>query len=253
MAREIMPSEPPVHDDSQSDSARITDIFAMILHDIKSPLTVILGYSSMLLTEKIGELSGETAEMISGMHKSGLALLGMVEDLLTVTLLESDRPELDAQWTCLEGVLAEAHDMFWIAAMSKGVDFTVEQCYGMPEVAIDRRLVTRALSNLVQNAIKYTPQGGRVTVRGWVSPGEGDADVVLSVTDSGPGIPEDEQARVFEKYYRSKKTSCARGTGLGLAIVKGVAELHGGRVELRSGPDTGSTFTLILRAMRKAA
>src|SRR5512135_767280 len=179
-------SAPPFTDDSSCNDAGSTDFFAMVLHDMKSSLTVILGYSGMLLTEKIGELSGETAEMVTGMHKSGLKLLGMVEDLLTVSRLESKQPEVDAQPTCLEGLLAETQDMFWITAMSKGIDLVVESGEGMPEVAIDRKLVTRALANLVQNAIKYTPQGGKVKVRAWLSSGKGASDLILSVSDTGP-------------------------------------------------------------------
>ncbi len=116
----------------------------------------------------------------------------------------------------------------------------------MPNALLDRRLVQRAIWNLLENAIKFTPAGGSVALKAKTA-GIGDAGyLVISVSDTGIGITKQEKEKIFNKYYRSPKTAGIKGTGLGLAIVKAVAEAHSGRVEIESKPGKGSVFSLIL-------
>jgi signal transduction histidine kinase len=118
----------------------------------------------------------------------------------------------------------------------------------VPPVSVDAGRILQLLSNLVANAVKFTQAGGTVTVSA-ASVGD---DVVLSVTDTGPGISEEHLSHVFERYWHARRTTGARGSGLGLAIAKGIADAHGGRLSVESAVGRGSTFSVTLPAVRGA-
>ena len=155
---------------------------------------------------------------------------------MTLDLFPTDVPE----------ALREAGRGFEKTFKKKGLSFKIEMADGLPKALLDRKLLHRAVSNLLQNAANYTPNGGEITMKAEPVREAGGDFIVISVVDSGKGIPAEEREVVFEKYYRSPRTAGIKGTGLGLAIVKAVAEAHGGRVELTSEPGTGSNFRLFL-------
>ena len=129
----------------------------------------------------------------------------------------------------------------------KGITFNVELAEGLSAmVVMDKQLIQRAVANLLQNAFNYTPAGGKITLKAESINEKGNDFTLISVADTGKGIPAEEHESVFEKYYRSPNTEWIRGSGLGLPIVKAVAEAHGGRVELQSEPGKGSTFKIYL-------
>ena len=221
-----------------------TDFYAMVTHDLKSPLTVILGYTQLLT---IGNrVEDDTREMISVIHDSAEKVNSLVESFLTISKTEAGKMTLDLSPTDVPEVLREAGRGFEKAFKSRGLSFKMEMADGMPKALLDRKLVQRAVSNLLQNAANYTPRGGEITMKAEPVTEKGGDFIVVSVVDSGKGIPAEEREIVFEKYYRSPRTAGIKGTGLGLAIVKAVAEAHGGRVELSSEPGTGSNFKLFL-------
>ena len=218
------------------------DFYAMITHDLKSPLTTILGYAEFILTERVEKLDPEILEMVEAIQSSSISLHQMSDDFLAVSKFESGVLTLNLAPTEISNILERVSKDLGSAAHEKGLLLVEEIADGLPASMMDQRLVHRALANLLQNAIIYTPEGGKVILKAEKVGGE----VVVSVTDTGLGIPHGEQARVFEKYYRSSRTSYIKGTGLGLAIVKAVAEAHGGRVELESEEGKGSTFRIFL-------
>jgi PAS domain S-box-containing protein len=221
-----------------------TDFYAMVTHDLKSPLTAILGYTQLLLSGD--RIDDETREMISVIQDSGEKVYSLVESYLTISKTEAGKMALDLLPTDVARALREAARGFERAFKSRGLSFKMKVADGMPKALLDRKLLLRAVSNLLQNAANYTPPGGEITMKAEpVTEGGGDF-IVISVVDSGRGIPAEESEAVFEKYYRSPRTAGIKGTGLGLAIVKAVAEAHGGRVELKSKPGTGSSFRLFL-------
>jgi two-component system phosphate regulon sensor histidine kinase PhoR len=125
-----------------------------------------------------------------------------------------------------------------------GVELVMDSGGAVPEVEVDAERVQRAVINLIHNALKFTPAGGRVRV--WVEPaGDG---VAIHVADNGAGIAPDDQPRVFERFYKADRARSGGGSGLGLAIVKHVAQAHGGSVSLRSAPGEGSDFAILLPA-----
>lgn len=221
------------------------DFYAMVTHDIKSPLTVILGYAEFLLDMKKEELPNDVLDMVEGIQENGRKIAHMVEDFLTISRLESEWIPVSPNKEDMASVLYSVYSDFLPQAEKKRIDFTLDENKYLPPLFVDKRYITRAIGNIVQNAVKYTPEGGRVTIGAHFMPGGQDA-VVITVSDTGPGIPKQDRGKIFEKYYRSKGTSGAKGSGLGLAIAKTIVEAHCGRIELESEPGKGSTFRLVL-------
>jgi PAS domain S-box-containing protein len=220
------------------------DFYAMVTHDLKSPLTTIIGYADLITMS--GKADEEVLEMASSILQSSRKLNRMVEDFLVHSKIESGTMKLDLRQVDAAGLLEEARAEFADLAIKNGLTLTVVAEEGLPPLNADKAHMARVLANLVQNAVNYTPEGGSITLRAGRLTEGGRDFITLSVSDTGPGISAEEQARVFEKYYRSQRTAGIKGTGLGLAIVKAVTEAHGGRVELASEECKGSTFNLFL-------
>jgi PAS domain S-box-containing protein len=218
---------------------RKANFYAMISHDFKSPLTVILGFSELLLDEKF-QLDAKAREVVVSIRNSSDKLMRLVDEFLSISKLEARDFKLHPVLSDISQNLMDAYASFEMVLKKKELTFNVEIAEGLPDIMMDQRLVQRAVINLIQNAVNHTPVGGRITLKA-----EKDGDfIVVSVSDTGLGIPKEEQGRIFEKYYRSRRTSYIKGTGLGLAIVKAVVDAHGGRVEVASEVSKGSTFSL---------
>jgi len=223
-----------------------TDFYAMITHDFKSPLTTILGYTEFILTVKADRLDSEIMEMVAAIQNSGVNLLHMSDDFLALSRIESGMLTLNLAPIDVSDILRRVSKDLEKAAHEKGLSLVEKFSGGLPAAMADQRLVRRAMANLLHNAINYTPSGGAVTLRTEAAPSGESGYVVVSVSDTGPGIMPGEREKIFDKYYRSPVTSGLKGTGLGLAIVKAVAEAHGGRVALESEEGKGSTFRMFL-------
>jgi signal transduction histidine kinase len=223
-----------------------TDFLAMITHDFKSPLTCILGFAELISKTKTDAGDKDTAEMAHSILESGEKLRSLVEDFLVQSKLDSKDIILELTPVEAYAILNEAKKEFAAQAAIKSLTVEIEAADNISKLYADRKLVQRALFNLFENAVNYTPAGGKVTLRAENRLEKDQTFVVVSVTDTGPGIPVYEQKRIFDKYYRLSRTSRIKGTGLGLAIVKGAAEAHGGRVEVESEVGKGSTFRLFI-------
>lgn len=218
----------------------------MLRHDMKTPLTIISGNTEMLLTDFRASLPPDAVGMLKSTGASADFLAKMLDDMSAVFSLESSGIPLNKSDEDITDLLLEVKANTADMARSKGLTYTTDIQEGMPRIPVDRLYLLRAVTNLVMNAINYTPEGGSITL-GASLEGSGEArTLVVFVTDTGPGISGDEKARVFEMYYRSKSSRGHKGSGLGLTIVKAVAEAHEGRVELLSEPGAGSTFRICL-------
>jgi signal transduction histidine kinase len=217
-----------------------SEFVATVSHDLRSPLTLMRGYATML--EMVGELNeqqqGYVKKIISGVENmsrlvNNLLDLGRIE--IGVGLQVEDVPVLD--------ILERVTGALQLQADQKNIGLNVELPKDMPNaLEADSALLHQAVYNLVENAIKYTPAGGRVTIRARPEPDH----LVFEVEDSGIGIPAEDMPRLFEKFYRGKQREARaqHGTGLGLAIVHSIAESHGGKVRVDSEVGKGSTFYL---------
>jgi PAS domain S-box-containing protein len=216
------------------------DFLSTVTHDIKSPLTVILGY-----TELLGDgapPSGEVlAETLFRIRESGEQIHALVSNFLELSRIEAGQYLVDRRATALGELVDRVVAQYRGRARRKGVTLTLERG-AVPTILGDPPQIERMIVNVLGNAIKYTPSGGRIAVALEVRP----EHVAVVVADTGPGIPAEEMPHVFEKYRRARGARRVEGTGLGLFIAKTVATAHGGDILVESAPGVGSTFTIVL-------
>jgi two-component system sensor histidine kinase SenX3 len=222
------------------------DFVANVSHEMKTPMGALGLLAETLLSETEPEVSRRLAERI---HSEAFRISRIIDDLLDLTRIESEESP-PREPVLVNLVMAEAAERVRTAAEQRDVKVVLDE--PSPPVAVlgDRRQLTSALYNLLENAVKFSYEGGVVTAHGHV---EGD-EVVLTVRDEGIGIPARDLERVFERFYRvdhgrSRQTG---GTGLGLAIVRHVAHNHHGSVQVDSREGEGATFTLRLPAKGRA-
>jgi len=218
-----------------------------VTHDIKSPLTTILGYADVLLTEEKYKLGDEVTEMISAIKSSGHHILRLAESFLDLSRLQSGKMTLNKGAVDVGGLLKEIHGYYEHSAAEKKLELNLVLPEDQIVCRLDKRYVELAVRNLVENALKFTPAGS-VTLTAARHAEKGGDFVLITVSDTGPGIPKEHLEKIFNKYYRSAKTAGVKGTGLGLAIVKEVADVHGGRVEVVCPEGGGCTFKIFLPA-----
>ncbi len=221
------------------------DFVANVSHELRTPVTVIRGYAETLLS---GALSGDperAGDFLEKIHRHAERLATLIADLLTLSELESGEKPLVLAPVAVEGVVAHACVLLEEKARQKGISIERHCAEGEPQVLADRGKLEQVLVNLLDNAIKYTPENGSITI----SEAAADDTVTIAVTDTGIGVPPKEQSRIFERFYRvdAARSREQGGTGLGLSIVKHIIQLHGGDVAVESTPGKGSTFTVTLR------
>ncbi len=220
-----------------------TELLEMVSHQVRSPLTAILSYIELL--QRTGNLSAQQLDFASQIRDSVRQIARTLDDLLNLSKIEAglDRTQKPTS-------LAEAAQAAFAAlhpqAELKHQHITLDIADPLPLVVGNPVQLQQMFVNLMENSIKYTPEGGTIHLR--IFPQEG--EVVACISDTGIGIPPEEQARVFEKFYRASTVSEGyEGTGLGLSIVKSIVDAHRGRIWLESRPGEGTTFTVVLPAL----
>jgi signal transduction histidine kinase len=238
------------------------EFLAVTTHDLRSPLTVISGVISFFSSGRLGELTPEQQNMVAMMERNTHNLIELVNDLLDSAKLESGTLQLDFAPVDLAALVAEASEGMRTVAAEKGITLDAAFPAGLPKVSADRAKLRRVVVNLLSNALKFTPKGGRVEVRAALEgneagesaatsdggPAHERAAVRVSVTDNGVGIPEEDLPRLFDKFEqaRTRAPRSERGTGLGLYITRQIVELHGGEIEVASRVGSGSTFSFTI-------
>lgn len=223
------------------------DFLSMITHDIKVPLTVILGYTEML-TDPEPPVDQIPKDPLMRIRESGERIHALVCNFLDLSRIEAGRLRLDVRPFDLRAMLANTMEQHSAWAHRKGLSLELAG-EALDRVVADELQLERVITNLIANAIKYTPSGGHITV----STGHIDGRVAVAVQDNGRGIPADELPHLFEKYRRVREAKRTEGTGLGLFIAKTIVEAHGGDIRVESAPGEGSTFTLLLPTVRAAS
>jgi signal transduction histidine kinase len=209
-----------------------------IAHDLRSPLTRIRGLAEAAVMDRT--LCGDGAELAGSIVEECDRLMQLINTVLDIAETEAGVRSLRLEDVDLAQLAVQAVELFAGVAEDKGVGLGATAS-GSPVVQGDRRRLQRALANLVDNAIKYTPSGGHVDV----SVSSAGARVEVAVSDTGPGIADDELPHLFERFYRGDRARNLPGSGLGLALALAVARAHGGDIVVRSGP-AGSSFVLRL-------
>jgi signal transduction histidine kinase len=216
------------------------ELLGNISHDLKTPVTII--NTSLYLLERV-EDSERRKEKIANIRQEMTLLEKYIQDLLTLTRLDY-APEITVTTSDLNRLLTNLHDQFTLVAEEKSLTLHLQLDPAVPPILGDERELHRAMTNLVENAIHYTPNGGSVTLQTSLSEG----DAVIQVSDTGIGIAPKDLSVIFDRFYRSDQARQLRpnGTGLGLAIVSRIVEMHGGSIEVQSLPGQGTTFQIRL-------
>jgi signal transduction histidine kinase len=223
-----------VFDQAQQAVADRDHILAVVSHELRNPLNTV-GMAAAILRDMV-PVPETGRKSIASILRATARMNRMIQDLLDVTVIQVGRLAIDPRPLDARPVLEETVEGGEAEAAERGLTIRVEVEEGLPLVRADRDRLYQALANLVGNALKATTQGGVV-----VGARSLDArEVVFSVRDTGPGIPEEQQGRLFEPYWRGQSTY--KGAGLGLAITRGIVEAHGGRIWLESKPGDGTTF-----------
>lgn len=219
-----------------------SDFIHTVSHDLRSPLTAILGYTELI--ERTGPLNQNQQDFLHRLQGSVQHITSLVNDLLDLGRLEAGF-DTRREAVQLEGVLKYALDMFDTQVKNKRIKLTTDIAANMLPLRANPIRIRRMLDNLIGNAIKYTPDGGSVVITMSMQ----DHQIILKVEDTGPGIPAEEQNNIFEKFYRATNApGGVEGSGLGLAIVKSIVTSHQGRVWVESIVGKGSSFIVLLPA-----
>ncbi|HVO00553.1 MAG TPA: ATP-binding protein [Candidatus Cybelea sp.] len=228
-------------------------LLANVSHELRTPLNAIIGFSDLMRHRLYGPLGDARYEgYADDIHTSGELLLALINDLLDVTKLEAGRHELAESDCDLTGLVREAVGLVRMQAERGGVTLDVSLDPMLPPVYADERALRQIALNLLTNGVKFTPPGGKVRVETRL---DGGGRPMLTVKDTGCGIPHDEMKQLFRPFARTTaaKHAGTPGTGLGLAIVKSLVELHQGTIEMDSRVGVGTTVTVILPAARVIA
>lgn len=241
-----------------------SNFLATVSHELRTPLTSIIGYAEMLIEGLAGPLSSEQLEYLRTIMDKGESLLGLISSILDLTRIESGKLRIHSEPFNLETMVANALSSVVPQANRRGLELSAEVAPELPDPVLDQEKITQCVVNLLANAVKFTPEGGKIAVRIGPAPRlparpMGRFDMVDSyfsvvVQDSGIGIPAEQLGRVFDSFYQVDGSSTREfgGAGLGLAIVRNLVEAHGGVIEIGDAPGGGARFTVRLPVFQPA-
>jgi signal transduction histidine kinase len=217
-----------------------SQFLANMSHELRTPLNAILGYTELMADGIYGELPEKTMGVLKRLESNGRHLLGLINDVLDLSKIEAGQLVLELTDYSFEDIAQTVRSTLEPLAADKKLAFKVEVASKMPAGQGDGRRLTQVLINLVGNAIKFTDAGEVV-----ISAGASDGSFHLSVRDTGPGISEADQAKLFQEFQQADNAITRKkgGTGLGLAISKRIIEMHGGKIWVESQLGQGSTFS----------
>ena len=218
-----------------------SEFLANISHELRTPLNAIIGFSEVLNERMFGELNAKQAEYVQDIYTSGRHLHALINDILDLAKIEAGRMDLELSSFSLASAVNGAVTLVHERATRGGIRLDAALADNLGEVTADERKLKQILLNLLSNALKFTPAGGRVAV----TAGRRDGIAEISVSDTGIGVAPEHQEIIFEEFrqVRSDATRSREGTGLGLALTRKYVEMHGGKIWVRSEPGKGATFT----------
>jgi len=227
-------------------SKRKSDFISSVSHELRTPLTSIKGYAAILLAGKLGSVPDEIRNRLEKINRHSDELVHMVNDLLDISRIESGKVNMNMETLELKYIADKVADLLSEQLKTKNIAFTSDIPEDCDKILADRSQIERVFINLVGNALKFTPENGKISINAHRS----GRVIQINVTDTGFGIPEDAQEKLFEEFFRVENTinQEVKGTGLGLSLVKHIIEAHQGRIWVKSKLSEGSTFSFTLNA-----
>jgi signal transduction histidine kinase/DNA-binding response OmpR family regulator len=221
-----------------------SEFLASMSHELRTPLNAVIGFSDVLLDRMFGELNERQDEYVRDIRNSGHHLLELINEILDLSKVEAGQMELDLDAVSLPALLEDGLAMVRERATRHGIGLHSDVTPGLGAVRGDALKLKQVVLNLLSNAVKFTPDGGSVTI----TARQAGPDAEVSVRDTGIGIAEAEQDRIFEAFQRGGRAArtTSEGTGLGLTLSKRIIDLHGGRLSMESELGVGSTFTFAI-------
>jgi signal transduction histidine kinase len=255
-----------IEDSLKQDIFRRTIALASAAHELKTPLSVMTGYTDLLLGQLLGPLNEQQRKVLEEMKQSGLRLQRFVQDFLAFSALESGKIRVSKELGDVNECIAEVLEHWSSRFEQKRLRWEFRPDTSLQPILFDQLKLQHVISNLVDNAVKFTPGGGNVRVSTvtylWErrsfrqtiplgSERRSSSDhqpnaIRISVSDNGPGIPPEYHQEIFNEFLRLQQTSDSHGMGLGLAIARRLIEAHAGKIWVESEPGNGSTFSLLL-------
>jgi signal transduction histidine kinase len=222
----------------------LADFTAMIVHDLRSPLSNVISIVTMMKEGLFGSVNPEQETWLKKAEKVSRGCVELIGDALDVSKLESGHIELRKETTDLQQLVKSVVDNYSVAAEDKRIRLIYETDHSLPHIRADPGRLEQVLNNLLSNALKFTPEAGQIVVGATCNRKE----IEISVKDNGVGIVAEEMGQLFEKYKQtaSGEASEYKGTGLGLVICKMIVEAHGGKIRAESKEGKGTTFTFTL-------
>jgi len=239
--------------EAETANASKTAFLANMSHELRTPLNAILGFSEIIAKECFGPAGSPRYKEYAGdIHSSGAHLLSLINDLLDVAKIEAGRMEIEPEELDVRRVFDTALKIIGTKARERRQELVIEIDPAAPALYADERSLKQVLINLVSNAVKFTPEGGRISV---VAGRARDGGFQIMVEDNGPGIPRDKIDKIFKPFSQvdNRYDRQGGGTGLGLALVRGLAELHGGRAWIESEYGKGCRAYVVLPQRAEAA
>ena len=219
-----------------------TELIANISHDLRTPLAIIQGYIETLQMKDDSLSEDERSDYLTKINSSGDRLAKLISQLFEYSKLEANQIEPNKEPFLISELANDVHRNYQVLAKKKNIELKLEMEEKVPLVFADISLVERAIQNLMDNALKFTPENGEVIVK--IVPSK--KDVEITIKDSGPGIAKENQQLVFERYRQTKTGKEKEGAGLGLAIVRKIMELHDASIRIFSKPNEGTSFSFSL-------
>lgn len=256
-----------IEDSLKQDIFRRTIALASAAHELKTPLSVMTGYTDLLLGELLGPLTDQQKKVLEEMKQSGLRLQRFVQDFLAFSALESGKIRIAKDLADVNECIAEVLEHWSNRLEQKRLRWEFHPDSTLSPILFDQLKLQHVISNLVDNAVKFTPAGGKIKVstsaylwerrsyrqslpvtqeRRAKDREHAPNSVRISISDTGPGIPPEYHQEIFNEFLRLQQTSDSQGMGLGLAIARRLVEAHAGKIWVESEPGSGSTFSVLI-------
>lgn len=221
-----------------------SSFIANLSHELRTPLNAVIGFSEMMLSGMTGKMTDKQHEYTNDIFKSGRYLLGLIGTVLDISKIEANKLELHNGIVDMREIIADVTERLQGAYHNGHIEMITDVAPGLPKLYGDETMLTQVVTNLVGNALKYSPDGGEVRVSAAVENG----DMLFIVKDQGIGIPKDEIEKVLQPFGRTEQARQRNidGTGLGLPLTKGLVEAHGGTLKIESDTGKGTTVTVRL-------